>query len=70
MTECVLCSKPLEGASIPLGDRGWAHADSSECRPCPVCGDVVESTAVLTEKGYEHMSHGAPDRDGSATPPG
>jgi hypothetical protein len=55
--ECVLCAMPLEGAAIPLPDRGWAHADASECRPCPICGDFVEGTALLTEEGYIHFGH-------------
>ncbi len=62
MIDCVFCGMPLEGARVPIGDRGWVHADSSECRPCPVCGDVVEGTAVITDDGYEHIAHGDPDR--------
>lgn len=57
MNECILCGMPLEGATIPLGERGWAHADSSECRPCLICGDVVEGTALLTDEGYVHFAH-------------
>jgi hypothetical protein len=61
MTECIFCGMLVEGAAIPIGDRGWVHADSSECRPCRVCGDVVEGTAVITQDGYEHIAHAAAD---------
>lgn len=48
---------------IPFRGDGMIHADSSECRPCPICGDVVEGTAVLTDRGYEHVGHGPAQRD-------